>query len=115
MPEPEILRRCAVCGAASRPSAVFCPQCGNAASRPGSKVEALESVKSPGAAVESRAPEKTTVDLPEPGPPHAEKVRKVTSVFIDEATYDPSLRFVLVAAVLFVLFLVLLVFSKIMT
>jgi hypothetical protein len=30
MPPPEILRRCAVCGAASRPGALFCQQCGNA-------------------------------------------------------------------------------------
>lgn len=30
MPQPEILRRCVVCGAGSRPGATFCPQCGNA-------------------------------------------------------------------------------------
>ncbi len=41
-----------------------------------------------------------------------EKLRHVSSVVLDEAGYDPSLRFVLVAVVLFVLFLVLLFLSK---
>lgn len=43
-----------------------------------------------------------------------EKLRKVSSVVIDEAAYDPSLRFILVTAVLFVLFIVLLIFSKVL-
>jgi len=34
---------------------------------------------------------------------------------IDEAAYDPSLRFVLVAAVLFILFLVILIVSELIT
>ena len=42
-----------------------------------------------------------------------EKLRKVSSVVIDQAAYDPSLRFLLVAAVLFLLFLVLLILSKV--
>ena len=42
-----------------------------------------------------------------------EKLRKVSSVVIDEAAYDPSLRFVLVAAVLFVMFLVIVILNKI--
>jgi hypothetical protein len=41
------------------------------------------------------------------------KLRKVSSVVIDEATYDPSLRFILVAAVLFILFLVIVILNKI--
>ena len=41
-----------------------------------------------------------------------EKLRHVSSVVLDEAGYDPSLRFVLVAVVLFVLFLALLFLSK---
>jgi len=41
-----------------------------------------------------------------------EKFRQISSAVIDEATYDPSLRFVLVAAVLFVLFLFLLLLSE---
>ncbi len=44
-----------------------------------------------------------------------EKLRHISSVVLDEAAYDPSLRFVLVAAVLFVLFLVLLVASEMIT
>jgi uncharacterized Zn finger protein (UPF0148 family) len=44
--------------------------------------------------------------------PRVERLRHVSSVVLDEAGYDPSLRFVLVAVVLFVLFLVLLLLSK---
>ena len=44
--------------------------------------------------------------------PRVESWREVSSVVIDEATYDPSLRFVLVAALLFVIFLVIVVWSK---
>jgi hypothetical protein len=43
-----------------------------------------------------------------------EKIRHVSSAMIEEATYDPSLRFVLVALALFVVFLVLLLLSKVM-
>jgi uncharacterized Zn finger protein (UPF0148 family) len=43
-----------------------------------------------------------------------EKIHQVSSVMIEEATYDPSLRFVLVAVGIFVLFVVLLVLSKVM-
>ncbi len=44
-----------------------------------------------------------------------EKFRQISSALIDEAAYDPSLRFVLVAAVLFVLFLFLLLLSELIT
>lgn len=44
-----------------------------------------------------------------------ENLRQISSVVIDEAAYDPSLRFVLVAAVLFILFLVILVLSELIT
>jgi len=40
------------------------------------------------------------------------KLRKVSGVVIDQAAYDPSLRFLLVAGVMFLLFLVLLILSK---
>ncbi|HEX3085165.1 MAG TPA: hypothetical protein VHP99_11615 [Pyrinomonadaceae bacterium] len=43
-----------------------------------------------------------------------EKIHHVSSAMLEEATYDPSLRFVLVALGLFVLFVVLLVLSKVM-
>lgn len=42
-----------------------------------------------------------------------DKIRKVSSVMIDQAAYDPSLRFLLVAAVLFILFLILMILSKV--
>jgi hypothetical protein len=42
-----------------------------------------------------------------------EKLRKVSSVVLDEAAYDPSLRFILVAAVLFILFLVIVILNKV--
>jgi zinc-ribbon domain len=41
-----------------------------------------------------------------------ERIRKVSSVVIDQAAYDPSVRFLLVAGVLFLLFLILLIVSK---
>jgi hypothetical protein len=42
------------------------------------------------------------------------KVREISTVMLEEASYDPSARFVLVAAVLFVLFLVILILSEMM-
>ncbi len=44
--------------------------------------------------------------------PRVERLRKVSSVVIDEAAYDPSLRFVLVAALLFGMFLLLLLLNE---
>jgi hypothetical protein len=44
-----------------------------------------------------------------------QKLRDASSVVIDEASYDASLRFVMVAAVLFILFLVILLLSKVIT
>jgi hypothetical protein len=41
-----------------------------------------------------------------------QKVRQMSSVVLDEAGYDPSLRFVLVAAALFLLFLLIMVMNK---
>lgn len=43
-----------------------------------------------------------------------ERIRQVSSTMIEEATYDPSLRFVLVALAIFVVFVILLVLSKVM-
>jgi uncharacterized Zn finger protein (UPF0148 family) len=44
-----------------------------------------------------------------------QKLRDASSVVIDEASYDASLRFVLVAVALFILFLVMLLLSKVIT
>ena len=45
----------------------------------------------------------------------ARRVREISSVVLDEAAYDPSLRFVLVAAVLFLLFLIIVLMNKLIT
>jgi cobalamin biosynthesis Mg chelatase CobN len=41
-----------------------------------------------------------------------QKVREISSVVLDEAGYDPSLRFVLVAAVVFLVFLIIVLLNK---
>jgi len=43
-----------------------------------------------------------------------EKIHHVSTAMLEEATYDPSLRFVLVALSLFVVFVILLILSKVM-
>ncbi|HEY0430205.1 MAG TPA: hypothetical protein VGC61_00270 [Pyrinomonadaceae bacterium] len=43
------------------------------------------------------------------------KVRHISSVVLDEAGYDPSLRFVLVAAILFILFLIIMLLNRFIT
>jgi hypothetical protein len=42
-----------------------------------------------------------------------EKIKHVSHVVIDQAAYDPSLRFILVAAVIFVVFLLVVILSKV--
>ncbi|HET6972741.1 MAG TPA: zinc ribbon domain-containing protein [Pyrinomonadaceae bacterium] len=109
MSEPEIARRCVSCGVSVRQHAMFCPQCGKAI---------------PEAAVTTATtPADTIIDhAPQPPPParhqdgvkgRVEKLRHVSSIVIDQAAYDPSLRFLLVAAAMFLLFLVLLIMSKV--
>jgi|SRR5215216_5434409 len=106
MSEPEIARRCSACGASVRQRAMFCPQCGNP-------------VPESAATTTPTIPE--TVLEPTPAPKvydegvrgRVRKIRKVSSVVIDQAAYDPSLRFLLVAAVMFLLFLLLLIISKV--
>jgi hypothetical protein len=44
--------------------------------------------------------------------PRVAKIRKASSVVLDEATYDPGIRFLLVVSVLFLLVLGLLFLSK---
>ena len=106
MSEPEIARRCTACGAAVRQRAVFCPQCGN-------------SIPEHAATTTMTIPETVLDNTPAPAVHdegvrgRVEKIRKVSSVVIDQAAYDPSLRFLLVAAVMFLLFLILLILSKV--
>src|ERR1044072_7648378 len=103
MSEPEIDRRCVSCGVSVRSHAMFCPQCGKAIP------------ESPSDTIIDQAP-------PPQSPParhqegvkgRVEKLRHVSSVVIDQAAYDPSLRFLFVAAAMFLLFLVLLIMSKV--
>lgn len=108
MSEPEIDRRCTACGVTVRQHAMFCPQCGNPIPQ--------------AAATTVTTATETIVDQPLPPRPvrhqdgvkgRVEKLRHVSSVVIDQAAYDPSLRFLLVAAAFFILFLVLLILSKV--
>ena len=99
MSEPEIARRCTACGATARQQAMFCPQCGN----PIGETQVVEPAPAPAPVVFSEGVRG-----------RVEKLRKVSSVVIDQAAYDPSLRFLLVAAALFLLFLILLILSKVL-
>jgi uncharacterized OB-fold protein len=108
MSEPEIARRCTACGVTVRDRAMFCPQCGNPVPQgPVTVTTATDTVVDPASIV------------PPPPPPirhpegRIEKLRHVSSVVIDQAAYDPSIRFLLVAAAFFILFLVLLILSKV--
>ena len=106
MSEPEIARRCPACGISIRQSALYCPQCGEKINPP--PIHDSLTTAAP--------PEKTVSEKPrvaENVRERVEKIKHVSTVMIDQAAYDPSLRFILVAAVLFVLFLVLLILSKV--
>ena len=100
MSEPEIARRCTTCGASVRQHAVFCPQCGDSI---------------PTQTIVDAAPTQPLVPArpPDGVKGRVEKLQKFSSVVIDQAAYDPSLRFLLVAAAFFILFLVLLILSKV--
>jgi hypothetical protein len=87
---------------------MFCPQCGNPI------------VESTATTLTTPVIKDTIVDTPAAPTVHhdgvrakVENIRKVSSVLIDQAAYDPSLRFLLVAAAFFILFLVLLIASKV--
>jgi len=97
--EPEIARRCPHCGVSLRQQASFCPQCGE-------KIDG-QPLENPPASVPAKP------GVAENVRDRVEKIKHVSSVVIDQAAYDPSLRFLLVAAVLFVLFLILLILSKV--
>jgi uncharacterized Zn finger protein (UPF0148 family) len=106
MSEPEIARRCSSCGVTLRQRALYCPQCGHQTGEP----ETVDDSQSaPTQALHPSGLTGVAGNVRE----RVEKIRHVSSVVIDQAAYDPSLRFLLVAAVLFVLFLVLLILSKV--
>jgi hypothetical protein len=148
MSEPEIDRRCTLCGAAVRSRAAFCPQCGQPTSPPSKAantqidlnefppiVNTNDTVpllqEPPPDIYETRPliavpaalapPSDAKVETQNIAPAveggakgRVEKIRKVSSVVIDQAAYDPSLRFVLVAAAFFLLFLFLLLMSRVL-
>ena len=130
MSDPEIARRCPVCGVSLRQRAAFCPQCGNPIADASTApivdttfdTAPTEALRPDPAATQ---PLNAVVLPPQPQPQNVptttpdgvlgrvEKFRKVSSVMIDQAAYDPSLRFLLVAAGLFLMFLILLILSKV--
>jgi hypothetical protein len=121
MSDPEIARRCTACGVSVRQLAMFCPQCGNPIAQVDTApTEALMPEVAATQALSPVAPPPSQ-NAPTPGGIHAldgvrgrvDKFRRVSSIMIDQAAYDPSLRFLLVAAGLFLLFLVLLILSKV--
>jgi hypothetical protein len=165
--DPEIARRCTVCGASIRQRAAFCPQCGQPLTNqldaekadtqllsekadtqllsepPTEKQKSLTDFESaPTVALNKKDIESApTVALSraeieasrrrragqtsklKPGRvgTHAEnvreqveKIRKVSHVVLDQAAYDPSVRFLLVAAAFLVLFVVLLIANRVL-
>lgn len=124
MSEPEIARRCTTCGASVRQRAVFCPQCGNPIPQPQPvTATASDTIIENAASAPEAAPTQALNTVPQPVVPkpadhsvrgRVEHIRKVSSVMIDQAAYDPSLRFLLVAAAMFLLFLILLILSKVL-
>jgi hypothetical protein len=118
MSEPEIARRCLYCGVSVRERAMFCPQCGKAIPehQPATTNLAAADTMIDNAPLET-PPTPAPVAIHRPADhsvkARVEHIRKVSSVMIDQAAYDPSLRFLLVAAAFFILFLVLLIASKV--
>jgi zinc ribbon protein len=109
MSDPEIARRCSHCGVSLSQRATYCPQCGE-------KIDEDPAPTPP--TVTAVAPVQSQhlsgiAGVADNVRDRVEKIRHVSSVMIDQAAYDPSLRFLLVAAAVFVLFLLLLILSKV--
>ena len=115
MSEPEIARRCSNCGVSLRQHATFCPQCGHKSGEPDTRETQI--LEPPNREIHAHEdPSLTTSALTGVAGNvrgRVEKIKHVSSVMIDQAGYDPSLRFLLIAAVLFVIFLLVLLLSKI--
>jgi uncharacterized Zn finger protein (UPF0148 family) len=156
--DPEISRRCSVCGASFRQGAAFCPQCGQPIhTQPESEVADTQLLSEPPtekskslsdfesaptvalnkkdiesaptvalnrseieAARRGQADQKPNVKVSRVGT-HAEnvreqveKLRKVSHVVLDQAAYDPSVRFLLVATAFLVLFVILLIANRVL-
>ena len=98
---------------------MFCPQCGNPIPEP-LETDASGTMIEPATPVPEVAQTQALHTVPVVHKPadhsvrsRVKQIRKVSSVMIDQAAYDPSLRFLLVAAGLFILFIVLLILSKV--
>jgi hypothetical protein len=92
-----------------RQRATFCPQCGNPIA--GQTPDIHDTIADPAPALAPTEPRRHDAEGVRG---RVDKLRRVSSVVIDQAAYDPSLRFLLVAAVLFVVFIVLLILSKVL-
>lgn len=138
MSQPEISKRCLSCGASVREHAMFCPECGQPLSQVGNLEKTVASGAGPVNPEPEAAPKETVASAALERPRTAkaretlhrastvakgalednvkrvEKIRQVSSVVLEEAHYDPSLRFVLVALGVFLVFVILLVLSKVM-
>lgn len=112
MSELEIDRRCSACGVSVRPHAAFCPQCGNPITHAERETIVAETAPTQALNALPAQPARKVAERSVRG--RVEKLRRVSSVVIDQAAYDPSLRFLLVAAAFFLLFLVLLILSKVL-
>lgn len=114
MSDPEIARRCTACGVSLRHRAMFCPQCGNPIAQVDTApTEALIPDVAATQPLNAVVPPPQNAPRPDGVRGRVDKFRKVSSIMIDQAAYDPSLRFLLVAAAMFLLFVVLLILSKV--
>jgi len=111
MSEPEIARRCPSCGVSLRQRALYCPQCGQQIGESESVEETSQTA--PTQALHSVTHTSALTGVAGNVRERVEKIKHVSTVMIDQASYDPSLRFLLVAIVIFVLFLILLILSKV--
>ncbi len=123
---------------------MFCPDCGKPLSEAAPELEPQIAAEAPAPAIANVTAQDSDKKLDPPADPvsragtygkardslhrastatrealadnvkRVEKIRHVSSVVLGEATYDPSLRFVLVALGIFIVFLVLLLLSKVM-
>lgn len=93
---------------------MFCPQCGNPIAQQQTAITTETSQAAPTQALNPLPDPATPTGVAETVRERVEKIKHVSSVVIDQAAYDPSLRFLLVAAVLFVLFVILVILSKVL-
>lgn len=90
---------------------MFCPQCGN----PIVNQQLTDTAQTaPTQALQPQPTSEARSGVAENVRERVEKIKHVSHVVIDQAAYDPSLRFLLVAAALFLLFIVLVILSKVL-